>query len=151
MHEAVKCDMLLSLAGLPPPHRPSKQVVNAACGRADRLVILLVVFYAVMNVSLKSKKRVVLPSRPSPPSVDRILEDVSGAEPDDPVFAILQPQQQQQQQTQPGEAERTFRQCRRHADVTRQLQEVESLLTRQRDQLRAAGQQLDRKVAEVKG
>ncbi|XP_077390492.1 UPF0449 protein C19orf25 homolog isoform X1 [Festucalex cinctus] len=53
-----------------------------------------------MNVSLKSKKRVVLPSRPSPPGVDRILEDVSGAEPDDPVFRVLPPPQQQQQQQQ---------------------------------------------------
>ncbi|XP_077390493.1 UPF0449 protein C19orf25 homolog isoform X2 [Festucalex cinctus] len=106
-----------------------------------------------MNVSLKSKKRVVLPSRPSPPGVDRILEDVSGAEPDDPVFRVLPPpqQQQQQQQQEAGEAETTFRQCRRHADVTRQLQEVEALVTRQRDHLRAAGQRLERHVAEVKG
>ncbi|XP_061539628.1 UPF0449 protein C19orf25 homolog [Phycodurus eques] len=97
-----------------------------------------------MNVSLKSKKRVVLPSRPSPPSVDHILEDVSGAEPGDPVFRILQRPQQA------GEAERTFRQCRRLADVKRQLQEVEAVLLRQRDHLRATGRRLDRDVAEVK-
>ncbi|XP_019711355.1 UPF0449 protein C19orf25 homolog [Hippocampus comes] len=101
-----------------------------------------------MNVSLKSKKRAVLPSRPSPPSVDRILEDVGGAEPDDPVFAILQ---QPQHPGETGEAERTFQQCRRHADVKHQLQEVGAVLTRQRDHLRAAGQRLDRHLAEVKG
>ncbi|XP_051929975.1 UPF0449 protein C19orf25 homolog isoform X1 [Hippocampus zosterae] len=108
-----------------------------------------------MNVNLKSKKRAVLPSRPSPPSVDRIMEDVGGAEPDDPVFAILQ--QPQHREASPrhagetGEAERTFQQCRRHADVKHQLQEVGAVLTRQRDHLRAAGQRLDRHLAEVKG
>lgn len=37
----------------------------------------------------KSKKRVVLASRPEPPTVDQILEDISRAANDDPVFSIL--------------------------------------------------------------
>lgn len=37
----------------------------------------------------KSKKRVVLASRPEPPTVDQILEDISRAADDDPVFSIL--------------------------------------------------------------
>lgn len=42
-----------------------------------------------MNIGSKSKKRVVLPSRPDPPTVDQILEDIGSAAPDDPVFSIL--------------------------------------------------------------
>lgn len=41
-------------------------------------------------MSSKSKKRVVLPSRPEPPSVDQILEDINKAAPNDPVFSILE-------------------------------------------------------------
>lgn len=37
----------------------------------------------------KAKKRVVLPTRPAPPAVEQILEDVRGAPPDDPVFIAL--------------------------------------------------------------
>lgn len=50
-----------------------------------------------MNIGSKSKKRVVLPSRPEPPSVEQILEDISRAAADDPVFSILD-------QTGPGES-----------------------------------------------
>lgn len=42
-----------------------------------------------MNIGSKSKKRVVLPSRPDPPTVEQILEDIGSAAPDDPVFSIL--------------------------------------------------------------
>lgn len=40
-------------------------------------------------ISSKNKNRVVLPSRPEPPSMDQILEDIQGAAADDPVFSIL--------------------------------------------------------------
>lgn len=43
-----------------------------------------------MNLASRSKKRVVLPSRPDPPTVDHILEDVNRAGPNDPVFSILE-------------------------------------------------------------
>lgn len=43
-----------------------------------------------MNIGSKSKKRVVLPSRPDPPTVDQMLEDIGSAAPDDPVFSILE-------------------------------------------------------------
>lgn len=43
-----------------------------------------------MNIVSKSKKRVVLPSRPNPPTVDQILEDINRAAPNDPVFSILE-------------------------------------------------------------
>ncbi|PNJ05201.1 C19orf25 isoform 12, partial [Pongo abelii] len=37
----------------------------------------------------KAKKRVLLPTRPAPPTVEQILEDVRGAPAEDPVFTIL--------------------------------------------------------------
>lgn len=40
-------------------------------------------------ISSKNKNRVVLPSRPEPPSMDQILEDIERAASDDPVFSIL--------------------------------------------------------------
>lgn len=49
-------------------------------------------------ISSKNKNRVVLPSRPEPPSMDQILEDIQRAASDDPVFSILD-------QKEPGEQE----------------------------------------------
>lgn len=37
----------------------------------------------------KAKKRVVLPTRPAPPTMEQILEDVRGAPAEDPVFTAL--------------------------------------------------------------
>uniref|UniRef100_A0A2K5RCF2 Chromosome 19 open reading frame 25 n=1 Tax=Cebus imitator TaxID=2715852 RepID=A0A2K5RCF2_CEBIM len=40
----------------------------------------------------KAKKRVLLPTRPAPPTVEQILEDVRGAPAEDPVFTALDPE-----------------------------------------------------------
>lgn len=40
----------------------------------------------------KAKKRVVLPTRPAPPTVEQILEDVRGTSAEDPVFTALAPE-----------------------------------------------------------
>lgn len=40
----------------------------------------------------KARKRVVLPTRPAPPTVEQILEDVRGAPAEDPVFTALAPE-----------------------------------------------------------
>uniref|UniRef100_A0A8C9GCD1 Uncharacterized protein n=1 Tax=Piliocolobus tephrosceles TaxID=591936 RepID=A0A8C9GCD1_9PRIM len=40
----------------------------------------------------KTKKRVLLPTRPAPPTVEQILEDVRGAPAEDPVFTTLAPE-----------------------------------------------------------
>ncbi len=48
---------------------------------------------ASKNIVMKmSKKTVPLPSRPEPPSVDEIVQDIDNAEPDDVVFTLLQDQ-----------------------------------------------------------
>uniref|UniRef100_A0A2K6RQ15 Chromosome 19 open reading frame 25 n=1 Tax=Rhinopithecus roxellana TaxID=61622 RepID=A0A2K6RQ15_RHIRO len=41
----------------------------------------------------KTKKRVLLPTRPAPPTVEQILEDVRGAPAEDPVFTTLAPEE----------------------------------------------------------
>nr|XP_057929966.1 UPF0449 protein C19orf25 homolog [Doryrhamphus excisus] len=103
----------------------------------------------MMNMNSRGKKRVLLPSRPSPPTVDHILEDISGAAPTDPVFTILE--QPNVSVCSNGDVERTFQQCRRHMDVNQQLHDAQVHLMRQRDELRAAGERLDGDVSEVKG
>lgn len=40
----------------------------------------------------KARKRVVLPTRPAPPTVEQILEDVRGAPAEDPIFTALAPE-----------------------------------------------------------
>lgn len=42
-----------------------------------------------MNFGSKGKKRMVLPIRPDPPTVEQIMEDVNRAYPNDPVFTVL--------------------------------------------------------------
>lgn len=44
-----------------------------------------------------------------------------------------------------------FQQCRQYLELNERLQEVCGWLLRQREELRATGEQLDRDVAEVKG
>nr|XP_061834604.1 UPF0449 protein C19orf25 homolog [Nerophis lumbriciformis] len=102
----------------------------------------------MMNMTSRSKKRVLLPSRPSPPTVDHILEDIRAAAPSDPVFSILE--QPNASSSTDGDVERTFQQCRRHVVVNQQLHDAQVQLKRQRDELRAAGERLDRDVSEVK-
>lgn len=48
--------------------------------------------HSACKMSSKAKKRVVLPTRPAPPTVEQILEDVRGAPPQDPVFTALAPE-----------------------------------------------------------
>lgn len=104
-----------------------------------------------MNLGSKSKKRVVLPSRPEPPTVDQILEDISRAAPDDPVFSILDRTGPDSAHPADSEVELQFQQCRLYLELNERLQEARGRLLQQRAELQAAGKQLDRDVAEVKG
>uniref|UniRef100_A0A8C6PXT5 Si:ch73-238c9.1 n=1 Tax=Nothobranchius furzeri TaxID=105023 RepID=A0A8C6PXT5_NOTFU len=98
-----------------------------------------------MNIGSKNKKRVVLLSRPELPNVDQILEDISKAAPDDPVFNVLE-------KTGKGdEVEHRFLQCRRYLELNERLREAQGQLQRQWEELLAVGEQLDRKVEEIKG
>ncbi|XP_067368593.1 UPF0449 protein C19orf25 homolog [Channa argus] len=104
-----------------------------------------------MNIGSKNKKRVVLPSRPDPPTVDQILDDIKQAAPNDPVFSILDQTGQDSSQPADGDVELKFQQCRRYLELNKRLQGAEEQLLRQREELRTVGEQLDRDVAEVKG
>lgn len=104
-----------------------------------------------MNIGSKSKKRMVLPSRPDPPSVDQILEDINKAAPNDPVFSILEQTGQDLSRPSDSDVELRFQQCRQYLELNERLQEVRGRLLRQREELRVAGEQLEKDVAEVKG
>ncbi|XP_068998071.1 UPF0449 protein C19orf25 homolog isoform X1 [Embiotoca jacksoni] len=119
-----------------------------------------------MNLCSKSKKRVVLPSRPDPPTVDRILEDINRAAPNDPVFSVLEqigqvchlltsslPAARPSDSPRPAdtEVELRFQQCCRYLELNEQLQETRGRLQLQREELQVVGEQLDRDVAKVKG
>lgn len=104
-----------------------------------------------MNIGSKNKKRVVLPSRPDPPTVDQILEDISRAAPNDPVFSILEQTGQDSSRPSDGDVESRFQQCRRYLELNKQLQEAQGRLLQQREELQVAGEQLEKDVAEVKG
>ncbi|XP_071402934.1 UPF0449 protein C19orf25 homolog [Centroberyx affinis] len=105
-----------------------------------------------MNLGSKSKKRAVLPSRPDPPTVQQILEDINRASPSDPAFSLLDHTGQDSSRVSPdSDVELKFQQSRRYLELNERLQEVRGQLVCQREELRAAGEQLDRDVAEVKG
>uniref|UniRef100_I3JK31 Si:ch73-238c9.1 n=1 Tax=Oreochromis niloticus TaxID=8128 RepID=I3JK31_ORENI len=101
-----------------------------------------------MNIGSKSKKRMVLPSRPEPPTVDQILEDLDRAAPDDPIFSILE--KTGQGDSTETEVELRFQQCRRYLELNKELQEARDRLVQQREELKAAGEQADREVEEIK-
>ncbi|KAF3690526.1 UPF0449 protein C19orf25 [Channa argus] len=89
-----------------------------------------------MNIGSKNKKRVVLPSRPDPPTVDQILDDIKQAAPNDPVFSILDQTGQDSSQPADGDVELKFQQCRRYLELNKRLQGAEEQLLRQREELR---------------
>ncbi|KAL2090166.1 hypothetical protein ACEWY4_014854 [Coilia grayii] len=99
----------------------------------------------------KSKKRLVLPSRPEPPSVEQIVEDINRAYPNDPVFTVLQ---DESQDAKPGsassEVEMIYHQSRRFLELNDRLQEARGELARRREDLRSLGDALGRSVDDVK-
>ena len=50
-----------------------------------------------------------------------------------------------------SEAEEKFQQCRQYVELNERLQEARGQLLRQREELRAAGEQLKKEVDEVEG
>ncbi|CAF90183.1 unnamed protein product, partial [Tetraodon nigroviridis] len=97
-------------------------------------------------IGSKNKNRVVLPSRPEPPSMDQILEDIHKAAPDDPVFSILD--QEGHEPVPDSEVELRFQQCRRFLDLNERLEEAQTGLLLQREGLQAAGEELQKEVTQ---
>ncbi|XP_075935341.1 UPF0449 protein C19orf25 homolog [Anarhichas minor] len=104
-----------------------------------------------MNIGSKNKKRVVLPSRPDPPTVDQILEDIDRATPNDPVFSILEKTGQDSHRPSDSDVDLQFQQCQQYLELNERLQESRGRLLRQREELRVAGEQLQSDMAEVNG
>ncbi|KAM4857451.1 UPF0449 protein C19orf25 homolog [Urocitellus parryii] len=100
----------------------------------------------------KAKKRVVLPTRPAPPTVAQILEDVRGARAQDPVFTALAPEDL------PGPSRRTkdpedqqeqlYQQSRAYVITNKQLQQAREELRQKREDLQLAGQELERDISQ---
>ncbi|XP_076880891.1 UPF0449 protein C19orf25 homolog [Brachyhypopomus gauderio] len=107
-----------------------------------------------MNMGSKGKKRMVLPTRPEPPSVEQIIEDIDRAYPNDPVFSILQDpvcKEDLTENSNNSEVEARYLQSRRYLELNEKLQEARADLVRRREELRVVGESLEQSVAEVKG
>ncbi|TRY57439.1 hypothetical protein DNTS_031426, partial [Danionella cerebrum] len=103
-----------------------------------------------MNFGSKGKKRMVLPTRPEPPTVEQILEDVNRAYPNDPVFSVLHDSAEEPVGGPSSEVEVRYQQSRRYIELHEQLQEERNHLSRQREELRAVGKSLESSMMEVK-
>ncbi|XP_062888315.1 UPF0449 protein C19orf25 homolog [Mobula hypostoma] len=102
-----------------------------------------------------NKKRVILPTRPEPPTVEQILEDVRSARLDDPVFTLFV--EGSEEIVSPGQAEVSmpdvdsqYQQSREYVELNRHLQKELSELAAQCEQLKKAGDQLDISISEIK-
>lgn len=103
-----------------------------------------------MNLSSKGKKRVVLPSRPEPPTVEQILEDVQNSASDDPLFTLDQTDSGSGPSLGDSEVELRFEQCRRFMDLNQQLTEAQERLKEQREELVRTADSLQRDIQDVK-
>ncbi|KAG9266725.1 UPF0449 protein C19orf25 homolog [Astyanax mexicanus] len=105
-----------------------------------------------MNLGSKGKKRMVLPTRPDPPSVEQIIDDINRAYPNDPVFSILQEQSTEDVRSgsTSSDVEVRYLQSRRFLELNERLQEARSDLVRRREELRVVGESLEQSVTEVK-
>ncbi|XP_056122559.1 UPF0449 protein C19orf25 homolog isoform X1 [Rhinichthys klamathensis goyatoka] len=109
-----------------------------------------------MNFGSKGKKRMVLPSRPDPPTVEQIMEDANRAYLNDPVFTVLHESAEGchlsdlKSSSSNSEVEVRYLQSRRYIELHERLQEERGHLARRRDELRATGESLEHSVMEVK-
>ncbi|KAJ7993282.1 hypothetical protein DPEC_G00270820 [Dallia pectoralis] len=105
-----------------------------------------------LGMGAKSKKRVVLPNRPDPPTVEQILEDISKASSNDPVFSVLEDENQDADKgSSDNDVETKYLQSRKYLEVNEQLQKIKGELIQRREVLQDAGKQLEIIVEEVKG
>ncbi|XP_030897953.1 UPF0449 protein C19orf25 homolog isoform X2 [Leptonychotes weddellii] len=100
----------------------------------------------------KAKKRVVLPTRPAPPTVEQILEDVRGAPSDDPVFAALALEDSlglsgRAEDTE-AQREQLYQQSRAYVTMNQRLQQAGAGLKQKCEELWRAGEELERDVGQ---
>ncbi|XP_030073852.1 UPF0449 protein C19orf25 homolog [Microcaecilia unicolor] len=94
----------------------------------------------------KIKKRVVLPTRPAPPSIEQILEDVQNAPASDPVFVLGGETSEETW----DDRERQYRQSHSYVELNHRLQEACSLMKIKCKEMQQTGAMLDDKILEMK-
>ncbi|XP_004378735.1 UPF0449 protein C19orf25 homolog [Trichechus manatus latirostris] len=104
-------------------------------------------------MSSKAKKRVVLPTRPAPPTVEQILEDVRGAPAADPVFTALAPEDSAglaggAEDTE-ARREQLYQQSQAYVATNQRLRQAGEALRHKREDLQRAGVELERGVGQV--
>uniref|UniRef100_G3UAP0 Chromosome 19 open reading frame 25 n=1 Tax=Loxodonta africana TaxID=9785 RepID=G3UAP0_LOXAF len=96
----------------------------------------------------RAKKRVVLPTRPAPPTVD-----VRGAPATDPVFSALAPEDSAgpagKAEDTKVQRERLYQQSQAYVAANQRLQQAGETLQRKCEDLRQAGVELERGVSQV--
>lgn len=104
-------------------------------------------------MSSKAKKRVVLPTRPAPPTVEQILEDVRGAPAQDPVFTALAPEDPPDLSPKAEDSEiqqeQIYQQSRAYVTMNERLRQAGDALRQKFDGLRQAGQRLEEDISQV--
>uniref|UniRef100_A0A8D0GP06 Chromosome 19 open reading frame 25 n=1 Tax=Sphenodon punctatus TaxID=8508 RepID=A0A8D0GP06_SPHPU len=106
-------------------------------------------------MSAKAKKRVVLPTRPEPPNVEQILEDIQSAQPNDPVFTLLTELREDlpapgKNEDPEAKRERLYRQSQSYVEMNHRLQAACSLLKEKCKELKLAGTTLEQSISEMK-
>lgn len=102
----------------------------------------------------KAKKRVVLPTRPAPPTTEQILEDVRGAPAEDPVFTALAPEDSPgsswKAENPEAQREQLYQQSRAYVAANQRLRQAGDELRQRCEDLWQAGQALEQDVVQVK-
>ncbi|KAM9729928.1 UPF0449 protein C19orf25 homolog isoform 1-T1 [Dama dama] len=100
----------------------------------------------------KAKKRVVLPTRPAPPTVEQILEDVRGAPAEDPVFTALAREDtlgpSGRAEDAEAQQEQLYLQSRIYVAMNQRLQQAGAQLEQKRADLQQAGEELERDISQ---
>ncbi|NWH71780.1 CS025 protein, partial [Piaya cayana] len=108
---------------------------------------------------MSSKAKRVLPTRPEPPTVEQILDDVRDTPPSDPVLVLpAEPRRDHgAPRGSPGparledeERERLYRQSRSYVEMNQRLQESRERLRERREELQRAGAALELSISEMR-
>ncbi|KAM3938934.1 UPF0449 protein C19orf25 homolog isoform 1-T3 [Leptodactylus fuscus] len=99
----------------------------------------------------RTKKRIVLPSRPEPPSVDEILEDVHGAVVSDPVFACnLSDDSLIPSQEASNDHDKQYMQSCAYVQLNYKLKEAQGDLKEKYETLKSSGIKLGKVIEELR-
>ncbi|XP_060001760.1 UPF0449 protein C19orf25 homolog isoform X3 [Lagenorhynchus albirostris] len=98
----------------------------------------------------KAKKRVVLPTRPAPPTVEQILEDVRGAPAEDLVFTAVAredpPAPSGRAEDTEAQREQLYQQSRVYVATNQRLWRAGAQLKQQREELWRAREELEQEI-----